>query len=375
MAIAIALLRLRTYYPSHCKTKTFLAPKDSDEGKQQNDAQEKAKIRRAQVRKAQIQHRQRKANYVQQLEKDLSDLRESIAQTQRDSLALAKENDAMKEVLKGTETRESLASQYMISPPTSAETQTLSVASPNPDMLLRPMEAQNLDAEPGDQETYPELFGDINVDDITVTLSIDETLGTPCFYISSSPSNTSAPSATSPSNIDIIDPGQLTPAQEQMAINFILALEHVCWDHYVEEHVAAVADQLEDAGGHALMASAYCVTHVPTADYAAARHDCSQQQQPPDLQWQSPGLTLHTLYGIAQSLNLGGDLEITPVQAWFELSSRYPPSLLLQLDIMEALKREFNGLVRCVYYGAVISRLDFETVVDRVLGPPVLPAT
>lgn len=123
------------------------------------------------------------------------------------------------------------------------------------------------------------------------------------------------------------------------------------------------------------MASAYCVTHVPTTDYASARHDCNHQQQPPDLQWQSPGLTLHTLYGIAQSLKLGGDLEITPVQAWFELSSRYPPSLLLQPDIVEALKREFNGLVRCVYYGAVISRLDFETVVERVLGPPILPAT
>ena len=48
------------------------------------------------------------------------------------------------------------------------------------------------------------------------------------------------------------------------------------------------------------------------------------------------------LYGLAASLN-PGDKELTPVQAWFELASRYHTNLLLSPRVLEGLKRELNG--------------------------------
>ncbi|KFG87436.1 hypothetical protein MANI_109635, partial [Metarhizium anisopliae] len=88
----------------------------------------------------------------------------------------------------------------------------------------------------------------------------------------------------------------------------------------------------------------------------------------PSFQWGASGITLESLHGLAASLN-PGDLEITPVQAWFELASRYPVEVLLGGAVLDTLQREFNGVVRCVMYGAVIERLAFESIIARVLGP------
>lgn len=169
-------------------------------------AKEKAQARRAQVRKAQIEHRQRKANYVKQLELDISQLREMVTQIQRDSDALKSENDLIRNalVVNGT------------SPPGLSAGST---TQPTASTIATPSAAQD----------YPPTFEPYALDslssdtDMTVTLSMSKTMGTPCFSVAPF-----SPSAASSNNEGgwICGSIRLTPAQELQAINFILA--YVC---------------------------------------------------------------------------------------------------------------------------------------------------
>lgn len=89
--------------------------------------------------------------------------------------------------------------------------------------------------------------------------------------------------------------------------------------------------------------------------------------------WQVSGLTLRSLHALASSLS-APDVELTPVQAFFELVARYTVEILLQASVLEALKMQLLGVVKCQHYGATIERAAFESVVARVLGPsPPLP--
>lgn len=83
------------------------------------------------------------------------------------------------------------------------------------------------------------------------------------------------------------------------------------------------------------------------------------------------GLTLQSLHGLASSIN-PADLDLTPVQAWFELAARYPIDVLLRRDVEDRLKREFVGVVKCPHYGAAIERGAFESICARVLGPEIV---
>lgn len=57
--------------------------------------------RRAQVRKAQVQHRQRKASYVQQLEANLAGIQGAIADAERRCQVLRSENEAFRARIAG----------------------------------------------------------------------------------------------------------------------------------------------------------------------------------------------------------------------------------------------------------------------------------
>ncbi len=89
---------------------------------------------------------------------------------------------------------------------------------------------------------------------------------------------------------------------------------------------------------------------------------------PPAVPWQVSGLTLQNLYGLAKSAN-PSDLDVTPVQAFFEWADQYPLAVLLRPDIMAQLKHELTGVIKCPHFGAVIERRACESVVERVLGP------
>lgn len=172
-------------------------------------AKEKAQARRAQVRKAQIEHRQRKANYVKQLELDISQLREMVTQIQRDSSALKSENDLIRNALIANGTSPPGLSAGSTTQPTASTIATPSATA--------------------DAQDYPPTFEPYALDslssdtDMTVTLSMSKTMGTPCFSVAPF-----SPSAASSNNDGgwICGSIRLTPAQELQAINFILA--YVC---------------------------------------------------------------------------------------------------------------------------------------------------
>ncbi|KAH7328797.1 hypothetical protein B0I35DRAFT_473467 [Stachybotrys elegans] len=340
------------------------SPHGCEQSKAQ-DASDKAQQRRAQVRRAQKQHRQRKAEYILKLERDVEHYREAIVQIRAQSQTLYQENHAIKQILDGV----MLGQQPIASVSSQPEPEPIALPL-DVDVLSTQMQTQNLDGltDLSTADPQSDLFGNINFDinDFsTVSLGIDEALGTPCFTITS-PSWSTAPSTTSPSDSGLEH--SVTPEQEQMAINFILALEHVCWDHFNEDHIIAHDEQLEGVAGHTLMASAYCMNNAPLDTYTEARLDCHNNSKSPNLQWQNQGVSLSTLHGLADSLNPSDDMELTPVQAWFEIASRYPPNVIYNPTVLNTLKQEFDGLVKCVYYGAVIDRFDFEAVLYKVLG-------
>lgn len=126
-----------------------------------------------------------------------------------------------------------------------------------------------------------------------------------------------------------------------------------------------------------MMASTMCMAGAPESAFLGRKLKANGQvckksftkdTTPVNLSWAANGISLDSLYGLATSLN-PGDKELTPVQAWFELASRYPLDLLLDPQVQESLKREFNGVVLCLQFGAVIEREAFESVSGRVLGP------
>ncbi|KAK0632016.1 hypothetical protein B0T14DRAFT_559746 [Immersiella caudata] len=307
-------------------------------------ALDKAQLRRAQVRKAQIQHRQRKANYVKQLEIDVAHIRDLIADAQRDAKALRKENNAMKAQLRRRPTVPVKA--VKISVPESPVVEEMPVFA--------------MDA----------IDSSYGLEDITMTLDFDEQMNAPSFRISSSPSSSHYESsnqslyfsdATSPVMQDT------NPDQTQEAINFILALEHICRDHF---HPSP-----GKMPGHSLMASALALRTAPPEIFTAASRTSPLLRSPKpadvprqgECSWQAAGLSLHSLYGLACSIS-DAELELTPVQAWFELAGRYPLDVLLRQDVLGALKRELAPVVKCPHFGAVMEREAYESVVGRVLG-------
>ncbi|KAK3984689.1 hypothetical protein QBC44DRAFT_336585 [Cladorrhinum sp. PSN332] len=311
----------------------------------------KSQQRRAQVRKAQLEHRQRKANYVKKLETDAERYRDMIATTRREALGIHAENEAMRAQLQGV----SLLSQIPTAP-----------------LCL-------------------------NSDDITMALGYDNIMSAPCYYISSSPSSSQFESSTSsqgggpistdktcsnPSNSQLPD---MAPHQIQQAINFILALEHICRDHsHPSRFPSSSSFPSPDndcitgkESGHTLMATSLALRTAPAAVFSAAKKTrlfpgSSISVRPPApgspqaVSWKASGLTLQSLYGLACSLHGTDDAEVTPVQVWFELVGRYGVETVL--GGIDEMKREFVGVVKCPHYGAVLEREAFESVVTRVLG-------
>ncbi|KAI5465985.1 hypothetical protein BGZ63DRAFT_120101 [Mariannaea sp. PMI_226] len=362
-------------------------------------ASEKSKIRRAQVRRAQIQHRKRKAEYVKQLELDVTHFRELIALAEDESAQLEKANSAMRDHLKliGINVSVPLPNEGQEAPVNmdQVDYHVDSILASGTDLstVQPPTQIYSL---PQESQREPELFGDVNLDEIIVRLSKDEGLTTPVFSIRSNSSDSSFDFAKSnnstasspPSSVGAIE---LSREEEQMAINFILALEHICWDHFWLGDYPDHEYHSDEFKGHTLMASTFCMASAPEEVYRgrkdiASASECSRRRalgMNPYIpavfyEWPSPQISLSSLHGLASSLN-PGDKELTPIQAWFELADRFPKDVLLNPETLHRLSRELNGVVVCLEFGAVIEREAFESVVGRILGPnldtlPVWPA-
>ncbi|KAF5020630.1 hypothetical protein F66182_7337 [Fusarium sp. NRRL 66182] len=333
-------------------------------------ATEKAKLRRTQVRRAQIQHRQRKAEYQKQLELDITHFRELIALTQFESDQLVKDNEAIKALL----TNRGIAMPRCKTMCSIRPRITKEVVRGGDDAWVD--DALGLDTKPEDLEMgfgeEGDRFADVNLDDIIVTLQKDESMDTPAFSIRP---NELTNNTTNPPPVDL----HLTPEEEQKAVNFILSLEHICWDHFwLGDYPSHAHLSNDEAKGHTLMASSLCMANAPihvfdgrkqvsSASSCHNRRALGQDPYVPPvlLEWRSPRISLSSLHGLAQSLN-PGDMELTPVQAWFELATRYDKTVLLER--LSLLGRELNGVAKCLEFGAVMERDAFENVVARVLS-------
>lgn len=162
-------------------------------------------------------------------------------------------------------------------------------------------------------------------------------------------------------------------------------LEHICWDHFSPTVFSQDPDL--DETGHVMMATTLCVRSASETSFTRLRQAArsmkaagslwsSRNRQPGSpspigaagpIEWRAHGITLQSLLGLASSIN-PGDKELTPVQAWFELAAQYNPALLLSPRVLDGLKREFAGVVKCLHFGATIERDAFESVVGRVIG-------
>ncbi|KAI1867461.1 hypothetical protein JX265_007263 [Neoarthrinium moseri] len=84
--------------------KKCLTGNKEETGSQEEYSQERAQARRSQVRKAQLQHRQRKADYVLQLQSDINALKIDIDGIELERQMLAKENEAIRESISAATT-------------------------------------------------------------------------------------------------------------------------------------------------------------------------------------------------------------------------------------------------------------------------------
>jgi hypothetical protein len=176
-------------------------------------------LRRTQVRRAQIQHRQRKAEYQKQLELDITHFRELIALTEFESEQLKKDNDSIKELLtnKGITIPRCKSGTCSIRPRLTKDVVTGDNDAWVDDTLGVKLRAEDPSFQEYDQDGG-EIFADINVDDIIVTLKKDESMETPAFSIRSNESSSNATSSPPP-----LPDLNLTPDEEQKAVNFILS--------------------------------------------------------------------------------------------------------------------------------------------------------
>ncbi|KAI3329000.1 hypothetical protein HD806DRAFT_269239 [Xylariaceae sp. AK1471] len=369
------------------------------EAQAEPSAEAKARARRQQVRKAQLQHRQRKANYTKQLEMDVTKLRDDIAKVEQEITSLKKQNNGIRSRL------------------ACGDEAVLPVA---------------LNVSPAD--TMDMAFSTCLAPNYTVSLDMLDYLDTPAFQVRrASPSllDTGARATSShatetlrgatpisavSTNLEDDTTTEMALSEEQtdQAINFILALEHCCWDHIdqscFERHdhhsskqqpqpqpqprprpphcplvtamhaTTATDDDEEDAeeinehleNGHTLTATALALQSAPYNIFTQISDmqqplSSSSTPTPTPVTFPCQTLTLTNLRRLARTLN-PSDTELAPVQVWFELASLYGVAVATDKDVLENLKRELAGEMRCVTFGAAVQRDVFEGVLDKVMG-------
>ncbi|KAK8124748.1 uncharacterized protein PG998_000507 [Apiospora kogelbergensis] len=305
-------------------------PRDGGEGG--GDAS-KAEARRAQVRRAQIQHRERKANYAKGLEADIVRLRGDIELCRTDCRRLAGDNQG-----------DAAAADGLCGCRYGGDTFGAGAGAPS----------YSFDFDPG----------------CVVSLNVNESLGSPSFQAHwRTTAGYEAPA-------DFTETSQtLDPASEKGE----RCLEHTCWDHFKEvdfqlrdtdqppampavtESVTGDIDHDPDHG-HTLMLSAMALQQAPesvvqslenrNATCGAASSTNISPRAPysaktdGSITWPVTGLTLESLHGLASALN-PPDLELTPVQAWFEMVREYGSRAVLEEDndgsVLDRLVAELRG--------------------------------
>ncbi|KAL8950155.1 MAG: hypothetical protein Q9222_003783 [Ikaeria aurantiellina] len=113
----------------------------------------------------------------------------------------------------------------------------------------------------------------------------------------------------------------------EVAVDFVLALEHICMSHL--PHPADPPS--EDPSNHALMMSTAIVSRAPNPPQVNAS-------------WTANGAMIKELLNLSSAINLEG--EITPVEAWHRLR-QHPGFSRLDRNAIDRIKADLSASVRC----------------------------
>ena len=116
----------------------------------------------------------------------------------------------------------------------------------------------------------------------------------------------------------------------EIAIEFVLALEHPCMTHL--PHPAAAPS--DDPSNHMLMASTSLVSSAPQQPKLNMSWD-----------WTANSSIIKELLNLSSGINLEG--EITPVEAWHRLR-QHPEFSRLDRRSIDNLKNELSAAVQCL---------------------------
>lgn len=126
------------------------------------------------------------------------------------------------------------------------------------------------------------------------------------------------------------DPGLFTKADSpEVAIEFVLALEHPCMSHLPHP----TASPSDDPSNHILLASTPLMSSAPRPP-----------QPNTSWNWTTNGSIIKELLNLSSSINLEG--EITPVEAWHRLR-QHPDFWKLDRRDIDNIKNELSSSVRC----------------------------
>ncbi|CAF9933607.1 MAG: hypothetical protein ALECFALPRED_005638 [Alectoria fallacina] len=133
----------------------------------------------------------------------------------------------------------------------------------------------------------------------------------------------------------------------EIAIDFVLALEHPCMPHIPYQDPPST-----EPANHMMLVSTPLMARSP---------------DPPQFNstWTASGAIIKELLNLSSSINLEG--EITPVEAWHRLHN-HPDFWKLGRDQIEKLKLELSTAVRCYGFGAVMEENVFSDALNRALA-------
>ncbi|KAL8996662.1 MAG: hypothetical protein Q9169_003886 [Polycauliona sp. 2 TL-2023] len=302
--------------------------------------------RREQVRHAQRTHRQRTQNYIKTLEEEVVRLRGSEGDLKSDNKKLANQVDVLRTalVLANVPLPAGFEGSPQLAQPRSLDSDLSASISYRTDSSNH--QRLHIDwPEPPNQQRAPTFLPQVPTDDFAPDYSNHEDWNIEAKPLPAPPQDIGS---TAENSVSVM--GTWTLDTPEVAIDFVLALEHVCMGHI--PHPAAPPS--DEPNNHALLMSTALVARGP---------------RPPQLNssWSADGSMIKGLLNLASAINLQG--EITPVEAWHRLR-QYPGFSRLNKWAFENIKARLSAAVECREFGAVIDEEVFLFTLGNVLGPP-----
>lgn len=160
-----------------------------------------------------------------------------------------------------------------------------------------------------------------------------------------------------------------------MSPSFVQSLENICWSHFnSNDFHSHIPGETERSGNHALTATSLFMNAAPASIFTDRQVFAGidpAETQAPTFRWQANGISISSLWALAQFEI--DPTEISPVQIWFDLASKYSYELLFADGLLTALLIELRPFIRCIEFGAAVNRQFYEDVIERVMGlPPVV---